>query len=174
MENSTVFILIGAGIAITVISIIIYYILRWMRGSIKLIMPITAFNRGDVIKGNLELQTRKAIQGNKLVVSLIGEKVTRYYENDERKTRRNEVYRSEVVIEPAREYPAGHKAKHKFEITIPGGGNEAPSIDPAFTQILSMASQFLNNSDTYYEWEIEARLDAKGIDLAKSQKISIN
>jgi len=174
MESNTVFILIGATAAIALTSVFVYFIMRWMRGSITLYMPNAAFNRGDTIKGSFELLTRKALQGNKLIVTLIGEKVTRYYENDERKTRRREVYRSEKLIEQAREYPAGHNAKYEFEIEIPGGSAEAPAIDPAFVQILSAASQLLNDRETYYEWRIEARLDAKGVDLAKSQKISIN
>lgn len=174
MGNNTVFILIGIVLGVVALAIITYFIIRWMRGSITLMLPNTAFNPGDTIKGSFELLTRKALQGNKLIVTLVGEKVTRYYENDERKTRRREVHRSEKLIEQAREYPAGYNVKHEFEIQIPAGGASTPSMDPAFAQVLSAASQLLNDRDTWYEWKIEARLDAKGVDLAKNKKISIN
>ena len=174
MSNNTIFIAIAALLAIVVISIITYFVMRYLRGSIILNMVNTASNRGDTIKGNFELITRKQIQGNKLTVSLIGNKVTRYYENDERKTRTREIHRSEKVIEGARDYPAGHNAKHEFEIAIPGSSASSSSIDSALGQALSAAAQLINDRDIYYEWRVEVRLDAKGVDLAKSQKISIN
>ena len=148
--------------------------MRYLRGSIALNLQSTAFNPGVTIKGNLELLTRKNLSGNKLIVSLIGDKVTRYYENDEKKTRTREIHRSEILLENAREYPAGHTATHEFEINIPGNSASAPSADSALGQVLSAASELINDRDVYYEWKIEARLDAKGVDLAKNKKISIN
>ncbi len=174
MSGNMVFMIIGLGIGIIVISIIAYYVMRYLRGSITLNLQKTAFNPGETINGSIELLTRKVLKGNKLIVSLIGEKVTRYYEDDEQRTRTREIHRSEILLEDAREYPAGHTAIHEFEINIPGNSGATPSGDSALGQVLSAASQLINDRDIYYEWEVEARLDAAGVDLAKSEKVSIN
>jgi len=174
MSDNLIFLIFAAVIGIAVIAIITYYVMRFLRGSIALNLKKTAFNPGETINGSLDLVTRKVLTGNKLIVSLIGDKVTRYYEGDERKTRSHEIHRSEILLEDAREYPAGHTATHDFEIHIPGNTGTAPSGDSALGQVLSAASQLINDRDIYYEWKVEARLDAEGVDLAKSKKISIN
>jgi hypothetical protein len=76
MSNSFVVILIAGGIGIIVACVIVYYILRFMRGSITITLPRTAFNPGEKIAGSLELTTRKNIEGQRLYVALIGQQVT--------------------------------------------------------------------------------------------------
>ena len=76
MSENQVFILIAALLGGGILTAIIYYVVRFMRGSIKLSLARTMFNQGDTIAGSFELLTKKAIEGNKLVVSLIGVKVT--------------------------------------------------------------------------------------------------
>ncbi|MCP4375764.1 MAG: hypothetical protein GY794_06265 [bacterium] len=173
MSGNTIMVLIivviGGGIAAAVA----YYIVRFMRGSIKLSMVRTAFNPGDTITGSFDLVTKKAIQGNKLIVSLIGVKVTKTYEGDEQRTRSQEIYRNEVVIEEARQYPGGHTAKHEFEIPTPNT-NTSDAKNSAMGQALTSALRLLGNKQTRIKWKVEARLDAKGVDLAASKSISLN
>ncbi len=173
MSENMIWILIGLALGGAVIAVIIYYLMRFLRGSIKLTLANTAFNPGETIKGSIELLTKKQIQGNKLIVSLIGDQVSKIYKDDKKETRTREIHRGEILIESARVYSAGHSAIHTFEINIPGNDNVAAG-NSALGQALSMASSLLSSRETYYEWRVEARLDAEGIDLAKSQKISIN
>ena len=40
--------------------------------------------------------------------------------------------------------------------------------------VFAVATQLISSRETYYEWKVEARLDAVGIDLAKSRSVTIN
>ena len=173
MPTNLIWILIGVALGGTLIAVVTYYLMRYLRGSIKLSMLATSFNPGDTSTGTMELLTRKEISGNKLIVSLIGDKISKTYRDDETETHTNEIHRSEIVIESARIYPAGFNAPYTFEISIPGHDSSAIG-DSALGQTLAAASLLLNDRETRYEWRVEARLDAQGVDLAKTQKISIN
>jgi len=160
---------VGGGIG----AIIVYYIARFLRGSIKLSLPRTAFNPGDNITGSFDLHTKKAIQGNKLIVRLIGVQVTKSFENGKTRTRSREIYRDEVLVEGAKSYPAGYKATYNFEIPAPD--IQSPGfLNSAVGQALTAALSLLGSRSTDINWKVEARLDAQGIDLAASKSVSIN
>ena len=82
-------------IILAIIGSIIYYVIRFMKGKITLSIPIKVFNLNDVINGSFELHTKKTIQGNKLLVSLIGKQMCIL--QNERRT--HEVYKDEITIE---------------------------------------------------------------------------
>ncbi|MCJ7625934.1 MAG: hypothetical protein MUO76_20770 [Anaerolineaceae bacterium] len=173
MEGNAILIVILSGIAVTIIAIVTYYIVRFMRGSIKLSLPSTTFNPGDTIKGSFDLMTKKPIQGNKLTVSLIGVQVTKTREDGETRTRSHEIYRHETLVEQARAYPAGHTARHDFEINAPD--TSAPEfLNSSLGKTLTAALRILSNRQTHLKWKVEVRLDAQGADLASSTWISIN
>lgn len=173
MSNNLLLILIAIVVGGGVIAVIAYYVVRFMRGSIKLSLPRTAFNPGDTITGSFDLHTKKPIQGNKLVVSLIGVQVTKTYEGGKTRTRSREIYRDETLVEDARAYPAGHTARHEFELTAPN--TSAPEfMSSTLGQTLTAALRLLSNRHTYLKWKVEARLDAKGVDLATSTPVSVN
>jgi len=173
MPNNTILILIAVAVGGVIAAVIAYYVIRFMRGSIKLSLPRTAFNPGEAITGSFELLTKKPIEGNKLIVSLIGVQVTESYENGKKRTRTREIYRNEVLVEEAKAYPAGHTSEHQFEIATPNTG--APEFaNSALGQTLMSALRLLSNRRTRLKWKVEARLDAKGVDLATSKSVSIN
>ena len=166
-------ILIITVVVVIVAAIVTYYVLRFMRGSIKLTLLRTAFNPGETISGSFDLQTKKTIEGKKLVVRLIGTKKTTTGHGDNKKTRTEEIYRDEVVLEGEKQYPAGHAATHEFEINTPNTGS-SDFMNSALGQALTGAMRLLSDRRTRLKWKVEARLDAKGIDLAASKTISIN
>jgi hypothetical protein len=165
--------LISVAVGCVILAIIAYYVIRFMRGSIKLSLPRTAFNPGDTITGSFDLQAKKAIQGNKLIVSLIGVQITEYYEDGKKRTRKREIYRDEVVIEETKAYPAGHASKHKFKIATPNTGS-SEFMNSGIGQAITGALRLLSDRRTRLKWKVEARLDAKGVDLAASKSVSIN
>jgi hypothetical protein len=173
MSGSMVFILIAAVVGCVIVAVVAYYLARSMRGSIKLFLARTAFNPGESITGSFDLQTKKPIQGNKLIVSLIGVQVTEVYKDGKTETRTHEIYRDEHVIEGAKSYDAGHTAKHEFQLAVPNTGT-SELMNSALGQILGATSALLNSSRTDLKWKVEARLDAKGIDLATSTPVWIN
>ncbi len=173
MSNNTVLILLAVVASCIVVAVIAYYVARMMRGSIKLYMARTAFNQGEKITGSFDLVTKKPLQGNRLIVSLIGVQVTNFHKDGKTETRSQEIYRNAHLIEEAKLYNAGHTAKHEFELTVPKSGTPE-FMNSALGQMLSAASFLLNNSQTQLKWKVEARLDAKGVDLATSTPVSIN
>jgi hypothetical protein len=173
MGENIIFIGIAVVIGGVILAIAAYYVARFMRGSIKLSMPLMAFNAGDTITGSFDLHTKKAIEGNRLIVSLIGTEETKTHRDGESETHSNEIFRDEVLLEGVKTYTAGSKAKYDFAIATPDA--QAPDfLNSKVGQALSVASQLLGNRSTRLKWQIEARLDAKGVDLAATKKISIN
>jgi len=156
-----------------ILSILTYYILRFLRGSIKLTLPRTSFNAGETITGNFELQTKKDIEGNKLLVSLIGVKVTKDYHNGKSRTHTDEIYRDAVILEETRPYPAGYLAHYSFTLKTPNW-QEPEFLNSTLGKTLTTAFKLLGSSSSRITWKIEARLDAKGVDLATSKAVSLN
>jgi hypothetical protein len=72
MEDSLTLIIIISVAAAAVIGIGIFFLLRFLRGTIKVQLPVTAFSPGDEVKGSFELHVKKPIQSKRLLVSLIG------------------------------------------------------------------------------------------------------
>lgn len=164
-----IIVLVGGGI----LAFIVYNILRYLRGSIKLSLPQTVFDPGAKIKGEFDLNAKKPIQGNKLIVRLIGMQIERYTQNGKSKTRSQEIYRDEVLVEDAKSYPAGYTNKYNFEIDTPNL-NDSEFMDSSLGKTLNVAVRMLTNRNTRLQWKVEARLIAKGIDLTSSKNISIN
>lgn len=154
-------------------AVIVYHILRYLRGSIKLSLPCTVFNPGGTIAGTFELLTKKELQGNKLIVSLIGSKTVRTHHGGKTRTHTEEVYRDEVVIEGEKNYFAGYTATHAFQVKAPN--LHAPDfLNTQVGQILGAAIRLIGNQSARITWKVEVRLDAKGVDLATSRTVSIN
>lgn len=173
MTHNQVLMLIAVLVGAAVIAFIVFRLLRFMRGSIKLSLPKTAFNPGDMITGSLELHTKKEIEGNKLVVLLIGVEESTTREKGKTKTRTRETYRDEVILEDARVYPPGHVETYDFEMPTPN--IKTPEfLNSTAGRVLMGTLKLLGNRSTRLKWKIEARLDAKGIDLVASKAVSIN
>lgn len=84
MSEQTVMILVAVVLGAGLLGVAAYYLVRFLRGSIKVSLPSSAYNPGDAIAGSFELHARKPIQGKRLVVSLIGVEVTRTREDGKR------------------------------------------------------------------------------------------
>lgn len=173
MPDNIVLIFIQLFLAIVILSVIIYNVLRYMRGSIRLDLPGTTFNPEEKIRGSFVLHTRRTIQGNKLTVNLIGEQVTETRERGETRTRSTEIYRDEKLIEDARMYPGSLKTNYVFDITLPDT-HSSDFLNSPVGRILSAAMRLTGNRNTYLRWKIEVRLEAKGIDLTTSKRIKFN
>jgi hypothetical protein len=173
MANRLVPIVIGVVVGGGVMAAIAYHVARFLRGSIKLSLSRTAFNPGETIKGSLSLGTKKAILGNKLIVSLIGVERTTTHRDGKSHTNTREIYRDEILVENARAYPAGYTAAYQFEIAVPKGGSPM-FLNSPLGQTIASAVNLFRDRRTQLVWRIEARLDAQGVDLATSKQVSIN
>ena len=173
MPQNTILIIVSVLLVGAVLAAIIYYVARFLRGNIKLSLPRTVFNPGDMIEGSFDLHTKKSIQGNQLIVSLIGVQVTKTRRDGETKTHSDEIYRDELLVETAQLYSAGSTATYEFSIASPDM-NSSEFLESSVGKALTAAFRLLNHSTTRLKWKIEARLDAKGVDLVATKSVSIN
>ncbi len=174
MEDSTIFAIIILIIVLILAGVGVYFLLRFLRGKIILSLPVTTFSPGDIIKGSFELQAKKTISGKRLIVSLIGTQHERSRKKDgNTSTQTYEIFRKEVLIEEAREYPAGYNQIYDFELPVPAS-DRPEFMNNELLRSLVTAASFLGNRRIEVRWRIEARLQAKGIDLARSRRVTLN
>ena len=166
-------IVVPAIFGVVIVAVAAYYVIRFMRGSIKLTLLRTAFNPGEAIVGEFDLHTKKAIHGNRLFVSLICEQITTSYSNGERRRHSQVVYKDEVLLEGEKIYAAGSKATHSFEISTHNIGSQ-DFLNTEAGNTFTKALRFLSDRSKDLSWKVQARLDAKGVDLAASKSITIN
>ena len=173
MEDSNTLIIIIAIAAAIAIGIGIYFLLRFLRGTIKLSLPMTAFSAGDEVKGSFELHVKKPIQSKRLLVSLIGTQHRRTKRNGKTESHSHEVYRKEEVIEQGRQYQAGFREIYHFKMAIPKASDNEQMLKSAANTVM-MAADIVSGSRTETRWKLEARLEAKGIDLVGSRRVKLN
>jgi len=189
MTENMVFTLIFGVIGIIIVGIIAYYVVRFLKGSIKLHLDKRGFNLGELVKGSFILHTRKEIMGNTLTVALIGTKHIKYHSDDEHGRNRDrtiEIYNNQVIIEQGMTYSAGFSQKYDFEIPTPpspsNSTNEQDGVDSKVKDVLnssafkmaSSAMQFMSDKSISYTWVVEVRLDIDGVDIATSEKVFVN
>ena len=165
--------MVFAGIGLIALIVLGYFILRYLKGSIKLQLDRTSFSPGETIKGSFRLVAKQAIEGNKLAIALVAEEAVKRKDSDGKDvTETNEVYRDEQVLEGKAHYAKGFDNTHSFELTVPNSG-ESSMESSKVGQVLSNIGALMNSNRRYMEWSLEVRLDAKGIDLSDSEKIYI-
>ncbi len=150
-----------------------YYIIRFMRGSIKITLAKNSFNEGEQITGSFELTTRKEIEGNRLYVMLVGKEVTKERRGDKTRTHTREIYRDEVTIEEAKTFSAGETKNYDFQLGTPSSAG-SDFLSSPLGKTLKVGMELLGGRRSYLQWIVEARLDAKGMDLTSRKKITIN
>jgi len=164
---------IPAIVVLVVILVAGFYIIRLMRGRIKITLSKRSFNEGEQITGSFELTTRKEIEGNRLYVMLVGKEVTKERRGDKTRTHTREIYRDEVTIEEAKTFSAGQTANYDFQLATPSSAG-SDFLSSALGKTLKVGMELLGGRRNYLQWIVEARLDAKGMDLVSRKKITVN
>ncbi len=162
--------------AILVLAVVIvagYYFIRFTRGSIKITLAKNSFNEGEQITGSFELTTRKEIDGNRLYVMLVGKEVTKERRGDKTRTHTREIYRDELTIEEAKTFPAGQTMNYDFQLATPSSAGPDFLSSP-LGKTLKVGMELLGGRRSYLRWIVEARLDAKGVDLSSRKKVTVN
>lgn len=163
--------------AIVVISICVgviggvvgFFVLRGLKGTIKIDCEKNTFDPGETIKGNIYLKIKKQTIGNKLTISLVADETTTYHDGDERRTEHDEVYRDDLVVEDKKSYSVGYEQTYDFALTIPAMNAPGKKVDGVMGAVFDALS--VNRRKTKIEWQLEARLDAEGLDLVNKKDI---
>ncbi len=173
MENSIVYI-VGGIFAAVAIGFGGMWIGRYMKGSIKLNMNNTAVESGEALSGTVEITFKKPMQSNKLQVSLVATERVERTVNGKRKRESRTIFNNTVMLEDAKSYSAPQTVIYDYSINAPTG-SEATSnkITGVAGTLFDAASRFAGNQ-RYVEWALIARLDAPGLDLVRSENVSVN
>jgi hypothetical protein len=101
----------------------------------------------------------------------VADETTTHYDGDERRTEHDEVYRDELVIEDKKTYPVGYEKTYDFVLTIPAMDAPGKQVDGVVGVVFDALS--VNRRKTKIEWQLEARLDAEGLDLVNKKDIQM-
>jgi len=173
MTPHTTALLFGGGVVALVGGITAYYIARYLRGSIKLVLPQTSFADGETIAGECDVITRKEIQGNRLYAALIGIEETEERDGEKTRTHSREMHRHEQNLEAALTWPAGQTKHYTFQLPSPSAA--MPEVlNSTVVRAARIGLELLGANRRRMRWSVEVRLDAKGIDLAASRRVQIN
>lgn len=165
--------IVFAVIGLIAFAVASYFILRYMKGSIKIQLGKTSFDAGEAIKGNFRLVARQTIEANKLSVALVAEQVIKRKDSDGKDvTDSHEVYRDEQVLEGQCLYEKGFDKTHSFELLVPQSGESSMDSSNVGKALKTLGSM-MDMNQRYLEWSIEVLLDAKGIDLASREKVYV-
>lgn len=166
-------ILIAAFIGI-LLGIGIYFLLRYLKGSIKIKLDKLAFSSGEMVTGNIHLKTKKSIEGNRLYIKLIAKRRERSYSTKNRSTTWREIYSQEQNLEESKNYAPGFSNTYNFSIKVPSKEEMGQSMpqNEVLQTIVKTVSMLSRTGQV--KWELVAILDAKGIDLASTKHLQIN
>ena len=128
------------------------------------------FEGGETVEGFVELKIKKKTVGENLKVALVGTKEEEYEEDDKREVRYREIYRKEYKLEEDYVYQSDSQKQYGFKIELPEG--EKKSYDQGW--LLDGVIDVLRTEQSDINWDIEARLNAKGVDLTGTRRIFIS
>lgn len=178
MEKQTVIILCVIGAIL--VWVIGYFVMKFLKWKLKLNLNKTSFQKPEKITWTLDLEAKKNIEWNRLFVALVQyEKVRRRWSDWKTTTSRHEIWRFETDLEQAKEFSAWLKNTYTFEIPFPSEQNNNTDQfwdNELLNNIVKWANLISWNRmwTRTIEWKIEARLDAKGIDLTDSKRVYLN
>lgn len=157
-----------------VIGIGVLWVARKLKGSIKIDLKRSSMIPGDKIGGDINITFRKAMQSHSLDAVLIIQEKIQERRNGNDETRTEEIYRDTVHVADGQSYNAGERVSYPFEITVPDIGSNTQaqnSMGGIAGTLFNAAASYIGNRAEYI-WEIEARLDAPGLDLVTTKKLN--
>ncbi|MFA5802100.1 MAG: hypothetical protein WC911_06435 [Thermoleophilia bacterium] len=173
MSDKVLIAVVIAVVVIVIAAVIAYFVVRMLRGSMKITLAKNGFSPGEKVTGSFTMKTRKEIEGKRLFAALVGKEVTERREGDRTRTDTREIYRDEQTLEEGKTYPAGNTSDYSFELNTPSeDGQGLPGS--AVGQALDIGLDLLSGNRTDIRWTVEVRLDAKGVDLFDSRSVTIN
>ena len=156
------------------------------KGEIKILIPTSMYNPGDVISGKAALTVKKPVKAREMSVSLVGEqKVTRQVRASNghgttTQTDTTRIYDFKQALDGEKEY--SQPAEYPFQIKIPadilGSRAQMPEAQGGLAAGINILQQFaamtgaLPSQQT--RWYLQAKLDIPGgLDISKNADLTI-
>ena len=173
MSNAQIPTIIGIVAGMIVIGVTVYFIGRFMKGSLKIAVKGNRFRRGDPIEGTLTVTTKKAVGVNRLYVALVGKKLCHMDDSTEWR----EYHREEYDVDVDGHLHAGFIGTYDFSIDAPTMAElSIPKVGNAFVDTMVKGALAMAQSPAAgrWKWIVIARLETRGVDLAASQRIYVS
>jgi hypothetical protein len=168
------YILLGIVLAVGV-GFVVYFLLRFLKGRLTLTLQKQGCAPGESFAGMVEVFTKRPVEGNRLYVALIGEEEIRQRSGKRTRTTRHEIFRSEVELEGSRHYPPGFHQGYSFELPAPERESAAPNPTSSdWAKTIEMGMSLLTGRTSRLVWRVEARLEAKGVDLVAHKRVAVS
>lgn len=153
------------------IFVIVSLILRWRKGSIKIIPEKYNYSYGEDIKGKVILKLKKPVSSEKLLVGLMCEKHERSYSSKTKTSNREDyvLFDFKYPLEEKKEYAPG---EYSYDFLIKGPNNFSKQID-GVAGTLVKSVQALMGRDYSLKWHLFSQLKCKGVDLSKKVQINV-
>jgi hypothetical protein len=178
------------GIAVLVLGCVAaYYLARFMKGKLLLELYRDSASSEELLNGHVALRAKKPIRGT-LKVSLVGreKRQKRSSSSSGNSTEWVEVYRYNHILEETRDFEAGFRQDYKFDLLAPTSAevrsrsgaiaksmsDAAEAQDGVIGGVLKAAAGAASFMAGQVDWHVEARLDAKGVDLYAKEKCHVN
>ena len=171
-ENSSMIVVIAI-VVVVLGGLIAFYVIRGMKGNLTLTLNQRGVGSGDNFTGTVQVVCKKPVEGNRLVATLIGTERIEKKTDEGTKTETREIYRADALLEEARSYDAGFEESYRFELVAPSA-NQVGVANSSLGKMVEMGVEMLTGRDRDLFWKIEGRLDAKGLDLVDSEKVTVN
>ena len=179
LASSSIVPYIIGGIILAVLLVMLgLFVAARMKGKLVLTLNKGGYAPGEIISGELQVTTKRVIEGNRLFVALVGyeevrRRVTDSDGSDKTETERHEIYRDELDLIGAGPMPAGTDKSLPFQLGTPnlqaGAQNPTGVVGSALGALGSMIG-----NDRKRIWEVQARYDAKGLDLKTKKKVTVS
>ncbi len=171
-ENSNMIVTIAV-VVVVLGGLVAYYVIRGMKGNLTLTLNHRGVGSGDKFTGRVQVVCKKPVEGNRLVATLIGTERIEERTDEGTKTRTREIYRADALLEEARSYEAGFEESYPFELVAPSA-DQVGVAGSGLGKMVERGVGMLTGRERDLLWKIEGRLDAKGLDLVDSEKVTVN
>jgi hypothetical protein len=177
-------ILILAGIGAIIIAIAAVFIIKFLKGNLKIKDVHHDSNNEEAgITGILVLETKKDLESEGVFIALVGNETYRTRSSDgSSSSRTEEIYRQEVRVEESTTYSPNQAHEFSFQLRFPDAKEESGSPvntgNAKVDNMIGMAASMMNaysggRGRTQIKWTLEAHVDLPGLDITTSQKLHL-
>ena len=169
MEKAVLIVL--SGIGALVLTLIAFWILRKMKGSITITPEKYNYAPGETIKGKILLKLKKPITADQLIIGLRCQRTERSTSLNTGKSQpsTSNIFDFNQPLEGKKDY-APSEYPYDFAITIPQ--NVSPQLEGIAGSLVKSAS-ILMGQNASLRWYLYAELECDGVNLSKEIQVNV-
>lgn len=156
-----------------------YQLMKYLKGSLKIILPKKNYDFGEKLWGIIHLHAKKHISSHTLLAHIIVLEKRRIYTNKGSRTDTVEIFRKSYDIEGPTQYLPGVQKDFSLDIEIPQISDFPENIQTMIiardTQKKSFLQQYVRSyTSRQIVWQLRVDLDAEGIDLSARESLYLS